>query len=83
MFSRKPLSITFSPKARQDFIDILRYNGNSPAKPCMAFLQFFGKSAGRHHIGLDQGSYPDFHLAQNRLQITGNFGLILPRLISK
>ncbi len=29
MFSRKPLSITLSPKARQDFIDILRYTGET------------------------------------------------------
>jgi toxin ParE1/3/4 len=29
MSSRKPLSITLSPKAQQDFIDILRYTGET------------------------------------------------------
>jgi toxin ParE1/3/4 len=29
MSSRKPLHITLSPKARQDFIDILRYTGET------------------------------------------------------
>ena len=33
MFSRKPLSITLSPKARQDFIDILRYTGETWGEP--------------------------------------------------
>ena len=29
MSSRKPLQLTLSPKARQDFIDILRYTGET------------------------------------------------------
>jgi toxin ParE1/3/4 len=29
MFSRKPLPLKLSPKARQDFIDILRYTGET------------------------------------------------------
>ena len=33
MFSRKPLQLTLAPKARQDFIDILRYTGETWGQP--------------------------------------------------